>query len=64
MTYDVSVDLTDDSQLFDIQIASTHRIRIAYLGKILKEQEALLAQGWKEGHVVNALVTIRQPSST
>ncbi|CAK7562473.1 MAG: hypothetical protein SEPTF4163_000319 [Sporothrix epigloea] len=32
------------------------RIRIAYLGKILKDNAPLLAQGWKEGHVVNALV--------
>ncbi|KAI4263611.1 MAG: hypothetical protein L6R42_001246 [Xanthoria sp. 1 TBL-2021] len=32
------------------------RIRIAYLGKMLKEGESLQAQGWKEGHVVNALV--------
>lgn len=33
-----------------------NRVRIAYLGKILKEHESLLAQGWKEGDVVNALV--------
>jgi len=26
------------------------------MGKILKENETLVAQGWKEGHVVNALV--------
>lgn len=32
------------------------KIKIAYLGKILKESETLLAQGWREGHVVNALV--------
>lgn len=32
------------------------RIRIAYLGKILKDNTSLQAQGWKEGHVVNALV--------
>ena len=31
-------------------------VRIAYLGKILRENESLVAQGWKEGHVVNALV--------
>ncbi|OJD13096.1 hypothetical protein ACJ73_09246 [Blastomyces percursus] len=41
-------------------IAGKHRVRIAYLGKILKEQESLLSQGWREGHVVNALVV---PSS-
>ncbi|CAK7217323.1 hypothetical protein SCUCBS95973_003109 [Sporothrix curviconia] len=32
------------------------RVRIAYLGKILKDNAPLLAQGWKEGHVVNALI--------
>lgn len=32
------------------------KMKIAYLGKILKENETLLGQGWREGHVVNALV--------
>ncbi|KAL2267083.1 hypothetical protein VTJ83DRAFT_4360 [Remersonia thermophila] len=32
------------------------RIRIAYLGKILQESPSLTSQGWKQGHVVNALV--------
>lgn len=32
------------------------RVRIAYMGKILKEGSSLTAQGWKEGHIVNALV--------
>ncbi|KAI4089239.1 MAG: hypothetical protein LQ344_005534 [Seirophora lacunosa] len=32
------------------------RIKIAYMGKLLKEGESLQAQGWKEGHVINALV--------
>ena len=32
------------------------RIKLAYLGKILKEGESLDAQGYREGHVVNALV--------
>jgi hypothetical protein len=26
------------------------------MGKILKENTSLAAQGWKQGHVVNALV--------
>ncbi|EEP81068.1 predicted protein [Uncinocarpus reesii 1704] len=42
-------------------LSSKHRLRIAYLGKILKENETLLAQGWKEGHVVNGLVLYRSP---
>ncbi|KAK3323684.1 hypothetical protein B0T19DRAFT_211787 [Cercophora scortea] len=32
------------------------KIRIAYMGKILKEVSPLPAQGWKQGHIVNALV--------
>ncbi|KAL1899542.1 hypothetical protein Sste5346_002944 [Sporothrix stenoceras] len=38
------------------KLPHTTRIRIAYLGKILKDSASLEAQGWKEGHVVNALV--------
>lgn len=29
---------------------------MAYMGKILKENASLEAQGWRDGHVVNALV--------
>ncbi|KAL8824699.1 MAG: hypothetical protein Q9191_004879 [Dirinaria sp. TL-2023a] len=32
------------------------KVKIAYLGKLLKDGETLQAQGWREGHVVNALV--------
>lgn len=41
---------------FCSQLAGTSRIRIAYLGKILRENESLGAQGYSDGHVVNALV--------
>ncbi|KAI9373070.1 hypothetical protein BJX61DRAFT_504737 [Aspergillus egyptiacus] len=44
-------------------IPRTQRVRIAYLGKILKEHAPLVDQGWKPGHVVNALVVARRPSS-
>ncbi|KAI2611903.1 hypothetical protein GGR54DRAFT_334264 [Hypoxylon sp. NC1633] len=37
-------------------LPSTKRVRVAYMGKILKESSSLQAQGWKKGHVVNALV--------
>ncbi|KAK0381026.1 ubiquitin domain-containing protein [Colletotrichum limetticola] len=37
-------------------LASTKKIRIAYMGKILKDNLSLAEQGWAEGHVVNALV--------
>ncbi len=32
------------------------KVKIAYMGKILKDAESLQAQGWRAGHVVNALV--------
>ena len=38
------------------QIQPPLRIRLAYLGHILDEKKTLEAQGWKEGHVINALV--------
>ncbi|KUJ07948.1 uncharacterized protein LY89DRAFT_630357 [Mollisia scopiformis] len=44
-------------KLFDASdLQSPRYIKIAYMGKILKEGQTLQAQGWKEGHVVNALV--------
>jgi hypothetical protein len=39
-----------------VKLHSTKRIRIAYMGKILQENASLMDQGWKPGHVVNALV--------
>ncbi|KAK4691488.1 hypothetical protein P7C71_g5523, partial [Lecanoromycetidae sp. Uapishka_2] len=36
--------------------ANIGKVKIAYMGKILKDGETLQAQGWREGHVVNALV--------
>ncbi|RAH87536.1 hypothetical protein BO86DRAFT_5324 [Aspergillus japonicus CBS 114.51] len=40
-------------------IPRSYRVRIAYLGKILKEHQPLVDQGWNPGHVVNALVVPR-----
>ncbi|KAF4344117.1 hypothetical protein FBEOM_1906 [Fusarium beomiforme] len=37
-------------------LASTKKIRIAYMGKILKDNLSLTAQNWQTGHIVNALV--------
>ncbi|KFY92450.1 hypothetical protein V498_04941 [Pseudogymnoascus sp. VKM F-4517 (FW-2822)] len=31
-------------------------LKIAYLGKILRENDTLAAQGWREGHMLNGLV--------
>ncbi|KAL5336946.1 hypothetical protein BJX70DRAFT_259172 [Aspergillus crustosus] len=44
----------------EVGIPRTQRIRIAYLGKILKEHTPLVDQGWKAGHTVNALVVTRR----
>ena len=38
------------------QIIGKPKLKLAYMGKILKDGESLQAQGWREGHVVNGLV--------
>ncbi|KAE8452397.1 hypothetical protein EG329_001097 [Mollisiaceae sp. DMI_Dod_QoI] len=44
-------------KLFDASdLQPPHHIRIAYMGKMLKESQTLQAQGWKDGDVLNALV--------
>ncbi|KAL4786049.1 hypothetical protein BJX76DRAFT_140350 [Aspergillus varians] len=48
----------------EVGIPRTQRVRIAYLGKILKEHAPLVDQGWKQGHVINAMVVARLPSSS
>jgi hypothetical protein len=40
----------------EAKLKSDRRVRIAYLGHLLNEREPLVDQGWKTGHVVNALV--------
>ncbi|KAE8355552.1 hypothetical protein BDV28DRAFT_128670 [Aspergillus coremiiformis] len=47
----------------EAEIPKTQRVRIAYLGKVLKENLPLVDQGWKPGHVVNALVVTRRSPS-
>ncbi|KAI0109691.1 hypothetical protein GGR51DRAFT_512495 [Nemania sp. FL0031] len=37
-------------------LPSTKYVRVAYMGKILKESSSLQSQGWQKDHVVNALV--------
>jgi hypothetical protein len=39
-----------------VKLHSSKKIRIAYMGKILQENSSLMSQGWKQGHVINALV--------
>lgn len=38
---------------------NTQRIRIVYLGRMLRENEPLVDQGWKPGQVINAMVVAR-----
>lgn len=40
----------------EANFSSTKRIRLAYMGKMLKENTSLVDQGWQSGHVINALV--------
>ncbi|KAL8366996.1 hypothetical protein RB595_007890 [Gaeumannomyces hyphopodioides] len=40
----------------EARLPNNSRVRIAYLGRILRDHPSLVAQGWKEGHVLNALV--------
>ncbi|KAE8149284.1 hypothetical protein BDV25DRAFT_140944 [Aspergillus avenaceus] len=47
----------------EAEIPTAQRVKIAYLGKILKEQATLVEQGWKPGNVINALVVARRPPS-
>ncbi|KAI1133562.1 hypothetical protein F5Y10DRAFT_228073 [Nemania abortiva] len=37
-------------------LPSTRYVRVAYMGKILKENMSLQSQGWQKDHIVNALV--------
>jgi hypothetical protein len=56
----INIFLTGMQTLFanspSTQVSPTLHIRLAYLGKILSEKDTLEAQGWKEGHVINAMV--------
>ena len=40
----------------EASISPNVKTKLAYMGQILKDNETLEAQGWKRGHVVNALV--------
>lgn len=60
--YAVKVNKTDNVRSISRKIAeqaslpSTKKLRIAYMGKILKENISLEAQGWQPGHIVNGFV--------
>ncbi|OKL59948.1 hypothetical protein UA08_04541 [Talaromyces atroroseus] len=43
----------------EVKIPNTQRVRIVYLGQMLRENEPLVDQGWKQGHIVNAMVVPR-----
>ncbi|KAI9722782.1 MAG: hypothetical protein M1828_004478 [Chrysothrix sp. TS-e1954] len=50
----VIIKLADER--FSWQIASGTKVRIAYMGKLLKDGESLSSQGWQPGHVLNIFV--------
>ncbi|KAI2721365.1 hypothetical protein CBS147332_390 [Penicillium roqueforti] len=41
----------------EAKLEDDRRVRIAYLGHLLNEREPLVDQGWKTGHIVNALIS-------
>lgn len=41
----------------EAEVPPEARIQVAYLGHILDEKRSLLEQDWKEGHVLNALIS-------
>lgn len=53
---DDSVRLLAKKLLEEAKLPPPKHIKIVYLGKVLKENQSLLAQGWKDNHVVNAMV--------
>lgn len=40
----------------ECEISTNIKLKIAYMGRVLKDSETLIDQGWKPGHVVNVLV--------
>ncbi|KID86381.1 Ubiquitin, partial [Metarhizium majus ARSEF 297] len=44
----------------EASLPTEKKIRIAYMGKMLKDNQPLEIQGWQTGHVVNALVFNRE----
>ncbi|TQV93870.1 ubiquitin domain-containing protein [Cordyceps javanica] len=40
----------------EANLSSARKIRLAYMGKMLKETATLQSQGWQNGHILNALV--------
>ncbi|EED24160.1 ubiquitin domain protein, putative [Talaromyces stipitatus ATCC 10500] len=46
----------------ETKMSNTQRVRIVYLGRVLRENEPLVDQGWKQGHVINAMVVARPAS--
>jgi hypothetical protein len=45
------------------QISANQRVRIVYLGRMLRENTPLVNQGWKAGNIINALVVARPSAS-
>ncbi|KAF4122370.1 UBQ protein [Geosmithia morbida] len=58
--YQVSVALSENVRSVvrkvDHVLAPDKKIRLAYMGKLLKDNLSLEVQGWHQGHIINALV--------
>lgn len=60
--FDISASRSESTRSIIKKLASQtslppeKKIKIAYMGKILRENQSLEVQGWQIGHVVNALV--------
>ncbi|KAK3400191.1 hypothetical protein B0T20DRAFT_179214 [Sordaria brevicollis] len=58
----VRIDKTDSVRVLGRKVAekaklsSDKQVRIAFMGKILKDSSSLIDQGWQQGNIVNALV--------
>ncbi|KAJ5491155.1 hypothetical protein N7539_002722 [Penicillium diatomitis] len=48
----------------DAGVPDDNRVRIVHLGQILSEHKSLMAQGWQQGHVINAFIVPRGPDSS
>ncbi|KAL1973577.1 hypothetical protein VTN31DRAFT_6212 [Thermomyces dupontii] len=44
----------------EAKLPATQRVRILYLGRMLREQESLVSQGWQDKHLINAFITETQ----
>ncbi|KAA8631146.1 hypothetical protein SMACR_07344 [Sordaria macrospora] len=59
----VQVDKGDSVRVLGRKL-SDKKVRLVYMGKILKETSTLPDQGWKRGNIVNALEKLQETPTT